>query len=112
MDEARLTRRGQELKLTGPLTLKTVADVARDAEKLFLDKLVANTGHDAGFTLDLSGMTRLDSAGLALMVAWLGRCHAMGIALRLVAVPSLMDPLVELYGLQEVFADPQGPSSR
>lgn len=112
MDEARLTRRGHELRLIGPLTLKTAADVARDAEKLFLEKLVPSAGQDVGFMLDLSGMTRLDSAGLALMVAWLGRCHATGNALHLVSVPSLMEPLVELYGLKEVFAEPLDSNHR
>lgn len=144
MDEVRLTRRGHELRLTGPLTLKTVATVERDANLIFsggfgtamdssaetgpIPSVVAGmTGavpdvlldqerpdqerpdqeRNAGLMLDLSGMTRLDSAGLALLVAWIGRCRAAGGTLRIVAVPSFMAPLVELYGLQDVFSELQ-----
>lgn len=50
-------------------------------------------------------MTRIDSAGVALLVTLWRRVHEQGGELGFHAIPQGLIPLVELYDLQSVIAD-------
>jgi len=54
-------------RVKGPLTFSTVTHVLAAGEKLFAE-------HDH-LDLDLSGVDSTDSAGLALLVEWVGWAH-------------------------------------
>ncbi|MDR3213263.1 MAG: STAS domain-containing protein [Azoarcus sp.] len=77
----------QVVKLEGELTLHTVA--------ASLERPIP-----AGdFALDLSGVTRVDSAALALLLAWLRRAKASGSKIELRVLPGALDALARLYGI-------------
>lgn len=53
-------------------------------------------------TLDLAGVRRMDSAGIALIVEWAGRARRAGGVMRLVNVPAGMAALAKTTGLTEL----------
>lgn len=74
--------------LGGELTLASAA--ARLAEPDIAGEAV---------TLDLSAVTRVDSAALALLLAWLRRAQAAGTSLAIVGAPTSLLQLARLYGV-------------
>ncbi|MBS0001550.1 MAG: STAS domain-containing protein [Thioalkalivibrio sp.] len=96
MAEPSLVLDGSVLRLSGPVTLNTVAPLLSRGRRL-LARLP-----EAG-TLDLSGVTRVDSAGAAMLVEfWRQREHS-GASLGFAAIPADLQPLLELYALEPVF---------
>jgi phospholipid transport system transporter-binding protein len=73
--------------LEGELTLDTVA-------AFFNRALPAG-----GVVFDFSGVTRVDSSALALLLAWLRRLKARGSAVELRALPESLLTLARLYGV-------------
>ncbi|MEA5444297.1 STAS domain-containing protein [Gammaproteobacteria bacterium AB-CW1] len=55
--------------------------------------------------LDLSGVKRVDSAGLAVMVEWWRRCQAAGGQLKLGEIPEQLKALIRISQLDSVFGD-------
>ena len=79
--------------LRGELTFDTVPALWRESARL-----LAGAVTDGRVTLDLAGVARTDSAGLALLVAWQGqalaaghRLHFEGIPERLLAIARISD---------------------
>ncbi len=72
---------GGSVALDGALTVDTVEVLARDCHRL----MAAN--HDGRLEIDLTGVTRSDSAGLALLVGWIAAARANHIALTFRGVP-------------------------
>ena len=56
-------------------------------------------------TLDLSGVTRADSAGLAMVLEWVAQARNAGGSLRLQAAPEQMLAIARASGLASLFAD-------
>ncbi|MGH8566754.1 MAG: STAS domain-containing protein [Gammaproteobacteria bacterium] len=52
--------------------------------------------------VDLGDVTRMDSAGLALLVDWQGQAHRRRTALRFRNVPAAIAAIAEVYGLGAV----------
>ncbi|MEO8739825.1 MAG: STAS domain-containing protein [Casimicrobiaceae bacterium] len=52
--------------------------------------------------IDLTAVDRVDSAGVALMLAWTRRGATEGSKLAFVGVPESMRSLVTLYGVEEL----------
>ncbi|MBT8061207.1 MAG: STAS domain-containing protein, partial [Gammaproteobacteria bacterium] len=77
------------LSLHGTLTLDNVASTWRESQSLL---------HEGIQTVDLSDVTRVDSAGLALLLEWQARAHKRHKALRIVNAP---DDLIRLADLSE-----------
>ena len=68
MSDAKITADGEgQYAVSGELSFRTVPDLLRQGERLF-------EGCSA-FVLDLKGVSRADSAGLALLLEWLRRCR-------------------------------------
>ncbi|MFO8002829.1 lipid asymmetry maintenance protein MlaB [Thioalkalivibrio sp.] len=96
MTEATLVVDGSTLRLSGPATLQTAGPLAARGRALL-------TGLPAEATLDLSKVTRVDSAGVAMLVEfWRQREHQGG-RLEFVSIPAELRPLLQLYGLETVF---------
>lgn len=88
---------GSILRLSGPLTFSSVSPLLRALEVL-LPRLPRQ------LTVDLAGLTRADSAGLALLVElWRRQRLAQGEVV-FVDAPTLVQPLIALYGLDDVLA--------
>jgi len=65
-----------------------------------------------GVLVDLQGVTRTDSAGLALMVEWTRNARAQGVDITFVNIPQQMMALIRLSGLEEVLSlAPATPSA-
>jgi phospholipid transport system transporter-binding protein len=83
------------LAVSGALTFQTVPDIHERANAW----VRAPNGTVA---VDLSGVTRADSAGLALLLEWLRLAAGGGRELRFVNVPDQVHRLIEINGLTEI----------
>jgi len=80
--------------LRGELSFATVTDLSkRSAEMLWGAEQV---------TLDLAGVTRTDSAGLALLVEWLRHAHRKSKAIQFRNIPQQMMAVAQVAGLDKL----------
>jgi len=89
-----MTATARRQPVSGPLTFDSVPELYRTSEAWFTAA--------GGLTLDLAGVTRADSAGLALMIEWLRRAQVAQCALSFVNIPDQVLTLVRVNGLQDV----------
>ena len=82
----------ESLKLSGPVTLETVAALSR--------RVLAATRNSASLTLDLSAAGPLDSSALAMILAALRRVRN----LRVQGGSPQLRALAALYGLEELLS--------
>jgi len=95
MAEARFTNMGGgHWLLEGELDFTTVPSVLRHA------------GGDmrgvSGIRVDLKGVTRADSAGLALLVEWLRESERAGLSISFVNVPAQLLSIARVCGLEKI----------
>jgi len=83
-----------EHPVTGPLTLDSVTDLYRTSTDWFSGAREVS--------IDLAGVTRVDSAGLALLVEWLRLGRQGNSVVRFRNVPDSVLTLVRINGLQEI----------
>lgn len=96
MSEASVTHDGAgRYAVTGPLTFDTVHGLLA---------LPAVEGHDP-ITVDLAGVPRADSAGLALMLEWLRQARQNNRTLTFTHIPARLQDLIEVNGLSALFAE-------
>ena len=55
-------------------------------------------------TVDLKGITRADSAGLALLVEWLRESESAGNSIKFVNVPAQLLSIARVSGLEEILS--------
>lgn len=80
--------------LQGELSFASVPTLLRQGQALFAGQ--------HGIELDLAGVRRADSAGLALLVEWLAQARRAGRPLRFLRVPEQILRMAELGGLQDI----------
>jgi phospholipid transport system transporter-binding protein len=80
--------------LHGELSFTTVMDLSRRSAPLLWQ--------DESVTLDLAGVTRTDSAGLALLIEWLRMAHRNGKAIWFRNIPPQMMAVAAVVGLDEL----------
>ena len=85
-----LSREGNQLQVTGPLTLDSVTAVLKESTGLL-------TGVNC---VDLAGVTEVDSAAVGLLLEW--RRQATNTALRFAHLPAPLVSLAELYGVADL----------
>ncbi|WP_025367587.1 STAS domain-containing protein [Thioalkalivibrio paradoxus] len=102
MADASLVLEGSTLRFSGPLTFATVAALMTRGQEL-LPRLPASA------ELDLSGATRVDSAGVALLVEFWRQRERVGGRLVWTAVPEGLRPLLVLYHLESLL-EPDRPA--
>ena len=88
-----IRREGERLLVDGPVTLANVAQVLETGNAAIRD------GAD---TVDLAGVTELDSSLLAMLLAWLRESAQAGRALRLDNLPGGLTTIAQLYGVDEL----------
>jgi phospholipid transport system transporter-binding protein len=66
-------------ELRGDMSFETAEQILRASEKLFKDQ--------AKIEIDLAGVQRTDSAGLALLLEWTGRAKRADTEISFVAIP-------------------------
>ena len=79
--------------VSGALTFETVPALYQDTMAWF-----AGEGE---LVIDLSRVTRTDSAGLALLIEWLRRAREANRPLRFTGMPPQVETLVRVNGLQD-----------
>ncbi len=95
--DAALVVEGSTLRLSGPITMNTVRGLTAQGLEM-LARLPAVS------TLDLSRVTRVDSVGVAMLVEFWRLRESAGGRLTFVSMPAELQPLLQLYGLQGLFA--------
>lgn len=86
---------GAGARLSGVLTFQSVPALYREAENLF-------QGHGSELSLDLSGITAADSAGLALLLEWQATRKRSSRSLRITQSPASLMSLARLCEADEV----------
>ncbi|MDQ8021070.1 MAG: STAS domain-containing protein [Moraxellaceae bacterium] len=64
----------------------------------------------AGYTLDLSAVTAMDSTALAVLVAWMRCANASGERLRVLNLPGTLSALADLYGIDDLLNEATAPA--
>lgn len=82
------------LGLAGDLTFSTVADLYTGDGPKFPE--------NGEVTIDLNGASRIDSAGVALLVHWARQAREHQCRLRYQALPQQLDALLRVYGMARV----------
>lgn len=86
---------GTRLSLSGPLTIATVAVVAAAGREQV-------AGGDQ--VVDLSGVTQVDSAALALLLSWRRAARAAGRQLSIDHAPAALVSLASLYDVDSILS--------
>lgn len=86
-----IRREGERLLLSGTVTLGNVATLL-DEGRRHVDEGVR--------TIDLGEVTEMDSALLALLLAWLREAKARGRALEFARLPAALRTIAQLYGVE------------
>jgi phospholipid transport system transporter-binding protein len=87
-------------KASGQLGFETAAEALRAG--------LAHIGNGRPWTIDLSGVTSGDSAGIAEMVEWLSVATALGAVLAFEAVPAQMLAIARISGLEDLILGQSG----
>jgi len=88
---------GERWLLAGPLTVDTAASVLESSRNAALPK--------SGI-IDLSGVDAVDSAAVAVLLAWRRRAAVEGVELSFTGAPANLGALAELYGVEELVSRP------
>jgi phospholipid transport system transporter-binding protein len=80
--------------LRGGLTFATASEALNETGGLFARR--------TGLVLDLGGVDRADSAGVALMIEWLRRAKASGVELRYARLPKSLQAIIRVSGVEEL----------
>lgn len=78
----------------GELDLGSVTDLWQASERLFPQQPPQR--------IDLGGVSRADSAGVALLVAWLGQARRRQQPLRFINLPAQMQAIIRVTDLEEL----------
>jgi phospholipid transport system transporter-binding protein len=88
-----IRRDGARMALSGPVTLTNVASLLEEGRRHLSE------GVD---TVDLGEVSEMDSALLALMLAWLRDARARGQALTFANLPESLRTIARLYGVDRL----------
>ena len=89
-----------KLRASGELGFETAAEALRAGLRLM--------ARGPRWTVDLSGVTAGDSAGLALLIEWLSAARAQGADLSFESVPAQMLAIARISGLEGLLLGQSG----
>lgn len=93
-----------QYKITGELNFTTVPH-------LFAESNWVESDASAELSVDLSDVTRADSAGLSLLLSWVRRAHAHRKTLAFSHVPDQLRNIARVSGVAELLAFETAPES-
>jgi phospholipid transport system transporter-binding protein len=97
MTEPRLENAGDgDWRLTGDLVFGSVSGLLKEVGSRF-------SGEDT-IRIDLAGVTRADSAGLALLVEWLRESERRNKTIHFLNMPEQMRSIARVCGLERILA--------
>jgi len=88
-----IRREGARLVLSGPVTLANVAVLLEEGRRHLAEGVQ---------TVDLGEVTEIDSALLALLLAWLRDARARGQQLKFTNLPESLRTIAQLYGVDRL----------
>ena len=88
--------------ITGDLDLGSVATVIGAIDEIFAES-PSSPSSPSSVTLDLAGITFLDSSGLGALLTLHARCQSAGIAFSAINPPAQVCRVLELTNLTEMF---------
>jgi phospholipid transport system transporter-binding protein len=92
-----IVREGARMALSGPVTLANVAAVLEEGRRHLEDGVES---------VDLAGVTEMDSALLALLLAWLREAKSRSRSLTLANPPPALSTIARLYGVDTLLGHP------
>ena len=98
-NQADITANGNGLKVTGALVFASASSLL-EKSKLLLDSQIQSSA--ATVNLDCSQVTRIDSAGIALLIEWKRACNQHRKPLSISKLPDQAKSLIETYRLKDV----------
>jgi phospholipid transport system transporter-binding protein len=84
-------------RVAGELTLQNLPALLAESEGLR-----AAAGPGRGFELDLSGVTRIDSSAIALLLAWMRAARQAGASVRFFRAPGQLLSIAEVSGVRSL----------
>ena len=94
MSEAAVRQADERLVIEGELDFTTVVRLREAVQPLF------GSGNDV--RIDLQGITRSDSAGLALLVEWMRAAQRLGKPIQFLNIPAQMLAIARVSSLDQV----------
>lgn len=92
-----ITRSGNRLQLAGDVTMATVSAIVNGG------LIPAEAGAtDRNLQIDLSGLGKVDSSAVSLMLAWMREAQRSNLSVQFINVPENLASLARLYGVAEV----------
>jgi phospholipid transport system transporter-binding protein len=88
------------LDLSGPLVFATAGELLIASRKMFAGS--------SGISIDLGSVTKIDSAGLALLLEWLRWGQAERRAVTFTALPEKLLAIARLSGVEEMLVTGNG----
>jgi len=87
----------ETFELRGPVTFASAGTLLQAGRAAFAGK--------GAVAVNLAGVTRVDSAGLSLLLEWLRLAHREGRALRFTALPDKLLAIARLSGVDGLLTD-------
>ena len=99
-----IVRQGDRMVVSGAVTLGGVAALLEQGRAQIFD---------GARTVDLAGVTELDSSALAMLLAWLRAARARNRELAFIGFPEGLTAIARLYGVAELLSlAPPEPTPR
>jgi phospholipid transport system transporter-binding protein len=86
-------REAQTYRVSGEMTLDTATDIVAETESLF--------DQAPTVSIDLTAVSRADSAGLALLITWMRQAKKSGKTISFHNLPTQMQAIARASGLDE-----------
>ena len=92
-----ITRSDHLIRLSGDVTINTV-------NTLYKEGLLSSQENQIGgeYQVDFSGLGKVDSSAVSLMLTWIRQAQNKGIRLQFIGVPENLKSLARLYGVAEL----------
>jgi len=95
---------GGRFALRGDMSFETAERILRTSEKLFR--------RQAKIEIDLAGVQHTDSAGLALLLEWVGRARQVGAEICFVAIPDKVRAIAVTAEVEDLLDSGYSTSSK
>ena len=89
----------QRYQLTGELDFVTVPGLLSESESIF-------TASTTPISIDLSGVTRANSAGMALLIEWKALAKQAGVEVNFQRIPAEIEHLSAVCKVEELLLNP------
>lgn len=90
----------EKMIVQGPITIDNVVDMTQRGKKFF---------DQPRRVVDLHVITNVDSSVISMMLEWLRAARQQGCQLQFINLPSNLESLVQLYGIEEMIPTIESP---